>query len=363
MVRPVEQYAPAAAQAALARRVAFTLIEVLVVVAIIALLVAILLPSLVNARNQAQATMCATNIRQGVSGAITALVETQMRKERWSVNYGWATQSLKNNKGQTGIFYCPSDPDPMIIPAMLARLWEGSNYRGRTSTDALFNHVFRKGNDWQTDIQDSVDGQEFGGDAMNNQDVDLVLGYTATPEQRFATVRVAEKDANWRFQMSTYKDETVWPDADTGSAQKVCPLMSLSYGVSANAGLRNVKGSPVMVVEAGKLGIFPGNIYKGADVAIAGEHLGRALRFRHGGRANQPALVGWDFTDRDRRTNPPPDRNYEPKTRMNAGYLDGHVSRMHYAAMMTLNSNPKINPVPKPQVWFGTGRSTDQSFD
>lgn len=51
------------------RQKAFTLIEILVVVAIIALLVAILLPSLRAARQQANTVMCASNLRQLMTGA------------------------------------------------------------------------------------------------------------------------------------------------------------------------------------------------------------------------------------------------------------------------------------------------------
>ena len=95
----------------------FTLIELLVVVAIIALLLAILLPALVEARNQAQAAVCGSNMKQALHGVALQMAETQMRKEHWSTNFGWAVQSLKQNKGQTDLFTCPADPAPRPVPA------------------------------------------------------------------------------------------------------------------------------------------------------------------------------------------------------------------------------------------------------
>lgn len=332
-------------------------------VAIIALLVAILIPSLREARNQAQAIYCANNIRQAVNGAIITLFEAGMRKERWSTNYGWAVQSLRVNQGQIDIFTCPSDPHPRPTPAVLAKIYDGNTYHGTTSSDAIFNHVFdmRTGK-WQTDIQDSVDGDLFGRDASTN-DVDLLLEYKVSVGQKFAPVSVARKDSSWSFDVYTYTGRLIWPDANTGTGPLTLPIMWMSYSANASAGIRNVKGNPALIVEAAKPGVFPEH-FTGPLVPPPGtptDDLGRVLRFRHGQRVNQPGLVGYDFTTSGQ-VNTKPDTYYQPRDRMNIGYLDGHVERQIYWEVMTLQPPPN-QPIPKPMVWYGPRAGGQFSFD
>lgn len=338
----------------------FTLIEVLVVVAIIGVLMAILLPAIHSARRQAQSVVCGSNISQACKGSLIHLVEMGMRKSRWSTNYGWAVQSLRVNKGQSELFTCPTDPYPRPIPAVMARLYanqEATAYRGTTTSDAIFNQVFDLGRDvWQTDIQDSVDGNEFGGDATGGSDIDLLLQYKVTGREHFASIRVAEKESAWRMDVLTYKEEMVWPRAESGSSSKVVPMLWMSYAANASAGLRNVKGNPVLIVEAAKLGVLPETLV-GKSTAAA-DPLNRALRFRHGNRARHAFLQGYDWTRRGMVT--ARDARYEPREQMNAGFLDGHVERLNW--WQTFQMQAAV-AVPAQQVWFGGRRGGEVSFD
>ena len=330
-------------------------------VAIIALLVAILIPSLREARNQAQAIYCANNIRQAVNGAIITLFEAGMRKERWSTNYGWAVQSLRVNQGQIDIFTCPSDPHPRPVPAVLAKVYEGNTNHGTTSTDAIFNHVFDLHNGaWQTDIQDSVDGDWFGRDAFTN-DVDLLLEYKVSVGQKFAPVSVRRKDSSWSFDVYTYTGQLIWRDATGGNGPCTLPIMWMSYSANASAGLRNVKGNPALIVEAAKPGVFPESFVKGSSTTgTPTDDLSHVLRFRHGNWVNRPGLVGYDYTTSGQ-VNTKPDTYYQPRDRMNIGYLDGHVERQTYWEVMTLQTPDP--PIPKPMVWKGLRSGGQISFD
>ena len=352
---------------------AFTLIEVLVVVAIIALLVAILLPSLQKAREASRATVCATNMRQAIQGMTTAMTESNMRREQWSSNFGWATHSLRQNKGQAGLFRCPNDPNPLMIPAVLCRLYSGSDYRGTTSGDAIFNRIRKAGgasaNRWQLDIQDQLDATLFGGDAGSpGEKDDLMLEYEAAPGQKRTIATNVANERAWLYQVLNYDGKLLHGESGsptTGWSIET-QLLSMSYGANAIAGLRNAKGSPALIVEAGKFGLFPKALGN-----TKADNLAWALRFRHDGKAGRPALAGYDYTSSfnapDASSVPAKDqmdKSYEPQNKMNAGFQDGHVERLGYWQMFDLPGTGVATsvggpPVPKNAVWFGSRRGTD----
>lgn len=358
------------------RRRGFTLIEVLVVVAIIALLVAILLPSLSRARENARATVCATNIRQALNGMLLAQTEKQMRQEQWSTNFGWATHALKQNQGETSLFSCASDPRPLPVPAVLAKLFNGSRYQGTTSGDAAFNRIRKvaggSGNRWQADIQDQVQGMAFGGDAARDPQGDLIFEYEASNGQSWTDATNVANERAWRYHILTYRGEPLYREELGGSGDPATgwtvrlPLLWMSYGVNASAGLKGTKGLPALVVESGKLGVFPENLPPDpADPdPYPADNLNWALRFRHGTPARGKGLVGYDYTKRFERPPTSIDQSYEPRSQMNVGFPDGHVEKLGYWEMFTLDPDQPeyVPPIPKRNLWIGQRRGDRISF-
>lgn len=102
----------------------FTLIELLVVVAIIAVLVAILLPALNSARESARRAVCASNLRQLVTGFISyaddhagklpPVIDTVSDSYTWFMKFMRADKSLNQTDyypryvPSRDVFYCPN---------------------------------------------------------------------------------------------------------------------------------------------------------------------------------------------------------------------------------------------------------------
>jgi prepilin-type N-terminal cleavage/methylation domain-containing protein/prepilin-type processing-associated H-X9-DG protein len=110
----------------------FTLIEILVVVAIIALLVSILLPSLARAREQAKATMCATQFDQIFKAMFLYTSENKdvlphlgYRPDTERVRWMWPTQTARYLALNWPIYRCPSDETPkdLDIAVENQRVW------------------------------------------------------------------------------------------------------------------------------------------------------------------------------------------------------------------------------------------------
>lgn len=319
---------------------AFTLIEVLVVVAIIAILVAVLMPSLQAARENARATVCGTNLKQILTAVQMNILEKTVRKEmeRVSTNYGWAVPAYRAMSHQADIFTCPSDKEPWPIPALYVRVRGGGSEL--VSSDALYNRPkYLSEMRYQLDVQDSVGGQQWAFDAGNINDIDLLLEYDTGPKAQTAQVRVAQKESALGFDVLDYRQRLIWGNVSGATSAVTLPLFWMSYGANASAGLKGVKGNPVLIAELPKPGVFPEQFG-----AYPADVLSRALRFRHGEKATTSAGLGGYTYRFNAVSGTPGSGNYTPRTRMNVGFYDGHVDRMIHA-QMTRN--------PKSSLWVG----------
>jgi len=338
----------------------FTLIEVLVVVAIIALLIAILIPALTNARNEARNAVCASNLRQGLTGVLLTQAEKQMRKEQWSLNFGWAVDSFKRNAAQAGIFRCPEDPDPKPVPAIYDHQYRYGSFQGVSSGASIFNRFKRTGDRWTFDFQDQVAEAMLGGDAYSEPTGDCLVEFTAAVGQSQASAVVKRDVTDYDHRGYSYRGRMLWTNTASNGPINITLFWS-SFGANASAGLHNVKGSPITIVEAGKLGVFPEDFGATSQGSRAPDHLGRSLRFRHGGKAHAPFLggPGSDFTEYfPEKLARGTDRLYQPRTKANAGFMDGHVESLGYYQMFTGNpASPDTPPVINRSLWIGIGKN------
>jgi prepilin-type processing-associated H-X9-DG protein len=297
--------------------------------------------------------MCGANLKQILTAVQMTVLEKTVRKEmeRVSTNYGWAAAVFRHTKGQGELFTCPSDPEPWPIPALYVRILGAQSEL--LSGDALYNRPkFVAGSEvhYQLDVQDSVTGSSFGFDASNVNDIDLLLQYSAIKNAHTAPVHVANKESGLGFDVLDYKQRTVWPNV-TGpiSTPVTMPLLWMSFGANASAGLKGVKGNPVLLVELPKPGAFPEQ-YPGSSYPV--DNLKRSLRFRHGEKAPTSAGLGGYNYKTNVVTGSPGGEGYVPRLRMNGGFYDGHVERMHYTQMV--RSGPGNIPLPPPRnIWIG----------
>lgn len=358
------------------RGAGFTLIEVLVVVAIIALLISILLPALRKAREQAQASVCLSNMKQMLNSISIKQAESQMRKERWSTNFGWAVEALRVSKGQTKLFTCPTDKGPRPIPAVRVQQFDsGGTYCGTTTGDAIFNRIRRAGSQWQTDIQDQLESDMFGGDAWNDPNGDLIVTYTAqSPSTTHATATPSIGVASWSYNIETYTGKTLIKNAGRSGESAWTPLLWMSYGANASAGLKRVKGNPILITEAGKLGIFAEKMG-----GYQADHLGRVMRFHHAGRDPRVGLKGFKYVgdgfsqwgtpkNSGALSSTEVDPTYESGTKAGTGFLDGHAEQLGWYNLFGWSKPNKITlpytspPYVNEAMWFGIRRQGEFSF-
>lgn len=120
----------------------FTLIELMVVVAIIALLIAVLLPSLAAARDNARGAVCASNMRTVTTAGYMHLMQTD--GDRAPAHQGWVPFVLKQIGGEMEVFQCPSDEEPLPIPAIFLKQFDSGGHYPDISLDGGFFARSRK---------------------------------------------------------------------------------------------------------------------------------------------------------------------------------------------------------------------------
>ncbi len=307
------------------RRAGFTLIEVLVVVAIIVLLVAILIPSLKQARESARGSVCGSNMRQLTTAGTMWMLES--RKSKAPVHRGWGAFLLKAMGGQAGPFRCPSDEDPIPLPAVFVKQFRASSGEKfpTVSTDGAYFRRHLKptaGGEWRTDMETDVE-KPAGGD----RDFDDASLYTKVDAENseFGQVRTTKGSTGRNLVLLNWKESTLGEFGVKPGPFRVTVLWG-SYGMNLSAALPTAKPWHVLYAD-----------YR--DWSAVLEH-----------QLGVVAPMGgpdFDVVGGYRQDDPRKTAAYRHAHRANAGFLDTHVELMSKDA---LGRRGKWHP-PRPAGW------------
>jgi prepilin-type N-terminal cleavage/methylation domain-containing protein/prepilin-type processing-associated H-X9-DG protein len=350
---------------------AFTLIEVLVVVAIIALLISILLPSLATARRAARAVKCAAQLKEMTTGVNLWLTES-MRNDRVKANLGWGTRVVRSLKGQTEVFLCPEDKEPEPRPAVLLRIFEGTTMTGtpyEATADGVFTRAIQGAtgrggrgnpNQWNVGLEDAG---TVGFTAADWDYNDAEFTFTAEPGQKQTTVEVLVKSGAgfYSFQVSNWTGQNSFPLTPGASMKTSAPIMWGSYGMSTSGGLTGAKPQQILLCEAEDWSVWPETLQELVDPGYPKQNktaglLRAALQLPNGGTGNPTShekylRVGFRHGGRgkvysDVAENPA----MEPKSTLNASFIDGHVERLGRARL--LENLSSWHPLRRPGWWI-----------
>lgn len=264
-------------------RPGFTLIEILVVVAIIALLIAILLPSLKRARESARASVCGHNMRQITSAGVMWMEEA--KKNRVPAHRGWSPFVLKMLSGETGNFDCPSNDNPIPIPAVyVSQHRTGFTYPDLATDSAYFRRTSAPvtGGFWQVDMETEAD--TIGGDA----DFDDASVYYTPDGQRSASGEAwAKKGSTGRdLLLHFWQGRTLATISGTTAKFRV-PMLWGGYGMNLSAA---VGGKPwnLLYLDYNDWSAVVEPIFGVKDQVgrVRGDDIRKMGAFRHNGRAN-----------------------------------------------------------------------------
>lgn len=293
----------------------FTLIELLVVVAIIALLISILLPSLRNARDQAKAVVCGSQLKQLGNAYQIYFAENRDRffpYESHSLGYRWLRPSLSN---VDEVMICPSTTK-MNDSQKNALSWHG---RAMTSRNAWC---------WA----------EAGAPAPPQ---------TSPPDPELYA------DGSYAYNGWLFDPSNTWHGiAYTWQATAAMTSLDHPYHWKRLSAIRYTAKTPVML-DAFEMLIYPVNETLANDmkfswpstVLLEDLRTPRSIHLSDGGRS---VFTPW----KEQLIRGMPDRHSKFTTNLVA--IDGHVERARPQALLDMYWGPKFEPGDhnrRPIVW------------